>query len=1045
MNLKHESKRIRKYVFLMLMFFGSFVFAQNQKTVSGTVKSGSDPLPGASVIVKNSKIGTETDFDGKFTLSVPSNATTLVVSYLGYVTKEVAITSGEMSIVLEESANSLDEVVINVGYGSQKKSVVTGSISKVNAQEIENKPISRVENILQGSTTGVVVATNNGQPGASSTIRVRGITTFDTQQSGNDPLWVVDGVILETGALGTINQSDIESIEVLKDAASLAIYGARAASGVILITTKKGRSGEMKIAYTGNFTLQTPSKFVQLLNAPQYMAMMNEKAVNSGKQIPYLDLNQYGLGTDWQKAIFNNAVKYSNELNFSGATEKTNYYFSLGNIDQDGIILKTISNYKKQNVRLNLDFKVADWLTIGEKSYYTHEKTVGIGNTNSEYGGPLSSALNLDPLTPIVEYDPVLANGILYQDPYIIRDNDGNPYGISQFVGQEMTNPIAYQQTRLGQYSAADNIFGNIYAEAKFLNDFKFKTTFGGKIAMWKDEGFNPIYFLSNTVNNTTNSLYRNKFIGKNWTIENTLTYAKDFNRHSINLLIGQGMYEDGIGAGTYLVHRNLSTNNYEDATFNDYSVTDENKDGSTYNFTRHTTSSYFTRLNYNFDEKYLFTGILRRDGSSKFGANYKFGTFPSFSLGWVVSKEGFWKENDIVNTLKIRGGYGVTGNDRIPDFQYMALISGGSNYTWTNSNEINIGVAQANIENPDLHWEETAQTNVGFEMRFLRNFNFTFDWFKKETSGILRPIPIPGYVGAQSDPIGNVADMSNKGIELELGYKKAFDNWSFGINTNFSTLENEVTYLGYDINRVTTYSPGFQSMGSITITQVGLPYNSFYGYQTDGIFQNQDEIAAYTNSTGGMIQPNAVPGDFRWKDLNGDGTISDDDRTDLGTFLPKYNFGLNLNAKYKKLDLVVQTYGAGGNKIFKGYRRLDMLTGNYMTEVLDRWHGEGTSNDYPRLTDFDTNGNFSKMSNFYLQDASFLKIKNVMLGYTVDPGLKKSIGVSSIRLTASVENLWTFTKYNGYDPEVGGTVMGFDRGNYPQSRNLLFGLNVQF
>ncbi len=1046
MSLKQLSIYFRKSIFLLSMFMGSIIYAQNQKTIQGVVLSEGIPMPDATVVAKGTKTGTTTDFDGKFTLTVPSDVTTITVSFVGYVSQDVKITKGEMIINLIEDSNTLDEVIINVGYGSQKKSVVTGAISKVSAKDLEKQPIGRVESALQGKTSGVIIANNSGQPGSSATVRVRGITTFDTSNDGNSPLWVVDGIVIDNGALSTLNQSDIESIEVLKDAASLAIYGARAASGVILVTTKKGKSGSISIALNSNTSLQTPSKFLELLNASEYAGILNEKAVAAGQNPLFSNMAQFGEGTDWQAQIFNNALKISNDLSIMGGSDKATYFFSLGQMDQDGIVLKEISNYKKYNVRLNADFKVKDWLTIGEKMYFTQEKSIGIGNTNSEYGGPLSSALNLDPITPVIITDPIIANSYAYSNEYIIRDVNGNPYGISNLVGQEMTNPLAYEQTRFGQFGKSENYYGNVYAELKIMDGLKFKSVFGGKLAYWMDEGFVPKYYLSSTVNNLIlNRLYRNQYKGANWTVENTLTYDKVIGAHSFNVLLGQGAYKDGMGYGLYTEVDSLTyTNNYQDATFNHYSYVDEDFDGGTYNFTPKTTTSLFARLNYNFNEKYIFTGIIRRDGSSMFGANYKYGIFPSFSAGWVVSRESFWIENQYINNLKIRGGYGETGNDRIGNFAYIGLIGGGYNYTWSNSNQITVGAAPSRVPNPDIHWEATKQTDIGFESKFLSNFNFNFDWYNKKTTGILRPIPIPGYLGAEGDPIGNVADMINKGIELELGYNKTFNDWTVSANANFSTLKNEVTFLGFGIDEITENSAGFQSMGSITVTRVGEAYNSFFGYQTDGVFQNQAEIDAYTYN-GQPIQPNAVPGDFRWKDNNNDGQINDDDKSILGSFLPKVNFGFSTNVNYKNWDASIVAYGGAGNKIFKGIRRLDILNANYSTDILQRWTGEGSTNVYPRLTNDDTNGNFGKMSNFYLENGDYLKFKVVQLGYTIKANENSKIGLDKIRIYISGENLYTITKYSGYDPEIGGNVLGIDKGYYPQARTYTAGVNVQF
>jgi TonB-dependent starch-binding outer membrane protein SusC len=1046
MNVKLFSERIRKNILLFSMFFIFIVSAQAQKTVTGVVTDGRFPLPGANVEAKGSSVATTTDFDGKFTLNVPAGVTNLVVSFIGYATKEVAVTDGVMKIGLAEESNKLDEVVINVGYGTQKKSVVTGAISKVTAKDLEKLPNGRIETALQGRTSGVTIALNAGQPGAGATVRVRGITTLN---GGNDPIWVIDGVIMDSGALGAINQSDIESIEVLKDAASSAIYGARSAAGVVLITTKKGKSGKLLVNYNGYTGVSSPERTLSLLNATQYGALMNERYINGGGQpsgLPYPNLTALGKGTDWQKAIFeDNAGSYSHEVSLSGGNDVSNYYMSFGTKYQEGIVLSDISKYDKKNIRLNSTHKVKEWLTFGQTIGYTHQKTVGIGNTNSEYGGPLSSAINLDPITPLVETDPVLANGIAYSNPYVIRDINGNPYGISPVVGQEMTNPLAYAQTRLGQYNWSDDFVGNAYAEIRPIKGLKLKSTLGAKLAFWGGQGFTPLYYLSATVNNTVlNNISRIENRALNWNIENTAVYDRKINDHSFSLLLGQGFYKDNqFYKVTSATHFGLATNNYAEASFNDNTVIQDNKIGYAYDVPEKITSSLFTRLTYDYKEKYLFTGLVRRDGSSRFGTNNKYGNFPSFSAGWVLTKEDFWKQNNILNEFKIRGGVGVTGNDNIDAFLYLGLIEGGRNYSFGNSGAVTPGSSPGRISNPDLKWEETKQTNIGFDAQLFNDFNLTFDWYKKSTSGILRENPIPGYVGAEAPPFANIANMDNTGIEIELGYRKKFNDLNVSVKGNFATVKNEITNLGSNVDYYA--GPGYQSMGSITRTQVGNSYANFYGYQTAGIFQNQAEIDAYTNSTGGLIQPNAAPGDFRWVDNNGDGTITADDKAFLGSPLPKVTFGFTVNLDYKGFDFMMFAQGVAGNKIFQGLRRLDVANANYSTEALSRWTGEGTSNSFPRLTSSDTNGNFTNMSDFYLEDGDYLRLKVTQLGYSLPSDIIGKIGLQKLRLYVMAENLVTLTKYTGYDPEIGGDVFGIDRGYYPQARTFFFGANIQF
>jgi len=1033
-------KQLKKLILPFLFLFATIVQAQN-KTVTGRVvdeKGGA--VSGVSVSVKGSRTGTTTGATGNFSINV-SDAAVLTFSSVGFETTEVAV-AGKTSVeVTLKQSEKTEEAVVVVGYGTQRKSVVTGAISSVRAKDLENIPNGRVEQALQGRVSGVTILQNSGQPGSQSTIRIRGITTFG---GGNDPLWVIDGIVVDNGGIGFLNQSDIESIEVLKDASSAAIYGTRAATGVILVTTKKGKAGKITANYNGFYGGSAPAKVLKLLNATQYAALLNERSVAGGGSVVFPDLSIYGTGTDWQKEIFSNdAHRFSHELSLSGGNDKSTFYVSFGMQDQEGIVAKEISNFTKKSIRLNSTHKISKRFTFGQTVGYTHQKGVGLGNTNSEYGGPLSSAINLDPITPVVVTDPLIANAAPYSINPVFRDANGNPYGISSIVGQEMTNPLAYIKTRLGQYNWSNDFIGNAYLEVDVTKEIKIKSSVGAKLAFWGDQGFTPVFFLSATNRTSQNSYSKSNNNSYNWNLENIITYSKKINDHNFSLLLGQGAYVQNIGGGSALTLFNLPITSYKDASFG-FDIPQANRTSGAWDFTEHKLSSLFARLNYNFQEKYLFTGIIRRDGSSRFGINNKYGTFPSFSAGWVVNRENFWPGNNIVNTLKIRGGYGIVGNDAISDFGYLATVAGGFNYSIGNTGAITTGYAPTSLDNPDLRWEETSQANIGFDAQLIKTLNLTVDFYKKKTSGILRPITIPGYVGVSSSPVSNIADMENTGVEVELGYRKRFGQLNFSANGNISYLKNKVTYVAPDANSIGG-DAGFQSMGNVTITKVGLPYNSFYGFQTAGIFQNMSEINNNKNSAGGLIQPNARPGDFRWADINGDGSITNADKTFLGSNIPKYTFGLTVNLDYKGFDFMVFGQGAAGNKIFQGLRRLDIGNANYQTKALSRWTGEGTSNTYPRLTSNDANGNFGNMSDFYLEKGDYARIKVVQLGYTLPEKLYSKIGASRLRIYVTAENLFTLTDYTGYDPEIGGGVFGIDKGVYPQARSFIAGVQLQF
>lgn len=1036
---------MKKTILVLLVIVCSLIGYGQGVQVKGVVTSAGDrqPIPGASVVVKGTTVGTVTDIDGKFSILVPVEIKTLLFSFVGMKSQEVAIGSKTViSVVLEEETVGINEVVV-VGYGTQKKSVVTGAISSIKSKELEKIAPGRIEQSLQGRVAGVTIAQNSGQPGSASTIRVRGVTTFG--DGGNNPLWVVDGIVVDAGGIGYLNQSDIESIEVLKDAASAAIYGTRAATGVIMVTTKKGVAGKLSVNYNGFYGTSGPAKVLNLLNASQYGVLLNERSIAGGGNLVFSNVGALGTGTDWQKAIFNNSAnRYSHELSMSGGNEKSTFYLSFGIQDQQGIVASDISNFNQKNMRLNSTHKISKIFTFGETVSYTHQKQLGLGNTNSEFGGPLSSAINLDPTTPLVVTDPAIAGAAPYSVNPVLRNATGNPYGISSYVGQEMTNPLAYIQTRLGSYGWSDNFVGNAYLQAAITKEITVKSSVGSKLAYWGDQGFNPVNYLSATNSLTKNNIYKNNSTSFNWNLENTLTYAKKIGEHDFTVLLGQGAYVENIGGGSSVTLYDLPISSYKDASFNFNIPSATNRVGGAWDLVEHRLSSLFARVNYNYKEKYLFTGIYRRDGSSRFGANHKYGVFPSFSLGWVVSKEDFWKANTIINTLKIRGGYGVVGNDAIRDFGYLATVGGGFNYATGTSGTITTGYAPASLDNPDLRWEQTAQTNIGFEALLFSSLNVTLDYYQKKTSGILRPITIPGYVGVSSSPVGNIADMQNTGLEVELGYRKKLGELNFSANANVAYLKNEVTYVASDANYITG-DASFQSMGAVTRTQVGQSYNAFYGFQTAGIFQNAAAVAANKNSSGGLIQPDAKPGDLRWVDTDKDGVITDKDKTFLGSNIPKYTFGLTLNFEYKNFDLMAFAQGTAGSKIFQGLRRLDINNSNWQTVALSRWTGEGTSYTYPRLTSNDSNGNFGKMSEFYLEKGDYLRLKVIQLGYSLPNNIVSKIGANKLRFYLSAENLLTLTKYTGYDPEIGGGVFGIDKGVYPQARSFMLGVQLQF
>jgi TonB-linked SusC/RagA family outer membrane protein len=1028
---------------MMLTSFTLYLQGQDV-ALTGKVRDAAtgETLPGANVLVVGTTVGTVTDATGSYTLNVPAGLQVLEASFIGYEANKQTITvvSGQknsLDFSLKPVSLELEELVV-VGYGVQQKSVVTGAISSVKGGDLESMPIIRIEQALQGRASGVTITASSGQPGASSTVRVRGTTSINV----SDPLYVIDGVPVDVGGLDYLNTADIESIEVLKDAASAAIYGTRAANGVILVTTKKGAGAEaenMRISYHGYFGLQSPAKKLDLTNAEEYAMLRNESLVNAGLDPIFNEIDTLGEGTDWQDEIFNKSASIQNhEVSVSGGNSRSTYYSSFGYFNQEGIVTSSISNYKRISLRINSQHRVNNYVRVGQNFGYSHIKSQGSLNTNSEYGGPLSSAINLDPVTPVIITDPSIANAPPYSTNPVVRDANGNPYAISQYVVQEMSNPLAYEATRQGNFGWSDNFVGNIFVELEPLKGLIFKSDLGLKLAFWGDESFTPVYYLNAATSVTENNYYRSKNNSFMYNWENTVSYNKKIKEHNFTALLGFSAYQDqseGVNARYY----GLPVNTFDEASMN-FSIVDADKLGGGWESPEHRISSIFARLNYNYSEKYLFTGIIRRDGSSRFGPNNKYGIFPSFSVGWVASKENFWPENDVVNFLKIRGSYGVNGNDNISDFLYLATVGGGRNYVYYYDNYI-IGYSPNAPSNPDLQWEETSQIDIGLEATLFSDFRFVFDYYSKNTTGMLDRFELPEYVGAIEDPIANVASMTNKGFEVELSYRKKVSEVNLDLKGNLSYLKNEITDLGSVEYRT---GASFQSSSyEISRLEVGHPIGAFYGFEVLGIFQSDGDIQNYVNEDGDLIQPNAEPGDFKYADLNGDGTINADDRTFIGDPTPTFTYGFTLSGDWKGLDLLLFATGVAGNDIYNGLRRLDIPSANWTTDALGRWTGVGTSDTYPRLVTGDPNKNFSNPSSFHLSSGAYFRIKTLQIGYTIPKSFTKKIGLQNLRFYISSNNLVTWTKYSGFDPEIGGSSYGIDRGFYPQARSFMLGVNV--
>jgi len=787
---KNYRKTFWRSVFVIALFL-SYSFTLSAATfVKGTIKDSKSatPLIGVSVVVEGTTTGTVTDIDGNYSIEAPSANSVLVFSYVGYITQKIKIGEQKtLNVLLDEASENLNELVV-VGYGTQKKSVVTGAIASVRAKDMEGLNIVRVEDALKGRTAGVTVAQASGAPGTSSTVSIRGITSI----TNTDPLYVIDGVAT-SGGLDQINKSDIESIEVLKDAASAAIYGTAAAGGVILVTTKKGTAGNIKVNLNTSYGLQAPERTLSLLNATEYATLRNEASLNGGGSIIFADPASLGTGTDWQAQVFNYQAPIQNhEISLSGGSDKSTFFGSFGYFNQKGIVASEISGYERYTARLNTDHKIKKWLTIGNTLNYSHTKSQNSVAENDYYGNVLSSAISLDPITPTIYPD----KNVTVPNPYAVKDDNGYYYGISSYVGQEMINPLAFIQVHKDNYNYSDNFNGNVYVQIEPMKGLKFRSSLGGKLSYWGSENYTPLFYYSSTQMNTNkNSYSRGRSQSLNYTFSNTLSYDKKIDEHTFTVLLGTEMRGDD-ASGITVVYNGIPANSLSEASMN-VSLTKDAISAWGYENQPYRLLSYFGRVNYDYKNKYVFTGIVRRDGSSKFGSNNKFGNFPSASVRWNVYNEDFWKQNDQVDAFDVRLGYGVNGSDKFDNFRYISLIQnvGGAMF---GDDQVYFGSAPSAPANPDLRWERTTQINLGFDAVLFRNLTVALDLYKKSTSDMLMQKQLPGYVGATSNPWANMASMEGEGIEFSLTYNRQINKeLNVSANGNISYRTNTINDIG--------------------------------------------------------------------------------------------------------------------------------------------------------------------------------------------------------------------------------------------------------
>lgn len=1024
-------KILLPFIFICFTSAAMAQFTVSGKVIDETTDTG---IPGATVIVKGTLNGTITDIDGNYMLTIDSAQDTLQFSYIGFKTVVEPVKGrNNIDIAMQSDMEELDELVV-IGYGTQQKKVVTGSISTVKSEEITRLPVLRAEQAMQGRTAGVQVTQLSGQPGEAPTVRIRGTGTTGYA----DPLYIVDGMAV--GSIDYLNPGDIESIDVLKDAASAAIYGARAANGVVLITTKKGTEGKMSVTYSGYYGIQNAAKKLDMLDADEYRMLMNEGARNAGQEEPF-DLNEIAPhNTNWQDVLFEkNAPIMNHEIYIAGGNSKSSYASSLSYFSQQGIIGGDKSQFDRITARINSEHQVVKRFRFGNNLAYSNIKRRGI-SSNASFNGVYSSALNLDPLTPLYETDSYLLSQYPYSDEPVVTDEDGNVYGISEYLFDgEIVNPMALLEIQTGE-TRADKLVGNVYGELDIIEGLKFRTSFGIDLAYVLYDSYRPLFFLNGAQNNTDKtSVFKSMERYFTWQWENVLSYTKKIKDHQFSVL-----------AGT-----TASEMNYEDLTGFNAKVPTEDPDNIYLNMATDTAwiatggayhsalFSIFGRVTYDYKGRYAFTGIFRRDGSSKFGPNNRYGNFPSVGVSWLLSEEPFMPDLGPVNFIKLRASWGINGNQEIGNYQFVSYIDKSRRYIFGGGSTI--GASPAYIENKDIRWEQSEQLDLALDLgMFDDRLTATFDYYIKNTHDLLEQIPIPAHVG--NDPsVANVGSVQNKGVEMAVNWRHILKKVRYSVGLNAAYNKNKMTKIG---NEDKTLSGATWAVaGFVTRSEEGLPIAYFWGYQTDGIFQNMNEVYQHIGADGSLLQPKAQPGDVRFVDVNSDGVLDEKDRTMIGNPTPDWTLGFNGSVEYFNFDLSFLWTGAFGHQIFNGSQRQDLQYTNRTTEILDRWTGEGTSDEIPRYTWLDANNNY-RVSDLYIENGSYLRLKNLQLGYTLPKKVLERLSAVTWRFFVSVENLVTITGYSGADPEIGAMGsfdIGIDRGIYPQARTFRLGTTITF
>ena len=1013
--------------------------------VSGTVsnKSTGEPLVGATISVKGTRTSTQTDATGHFTIAIPKAGSVLVFSYTGMKLVEFTVSDAKqaISIQLEESATSTLSDVVVVGYGSQKITKVSGAISTIKAADIEKLKPVRVEEALQGRASGVVVV-NSGTPGSKPTVLVRGIPSF----SGTDPLVIIDGVPQTLTDFNSINAADIESVNLLKDAATTAIYGVKGGNGVIVVTTKNGRKNQKTdITFNSNYGVQEVLNTLGVLNASEYAAMINEGSTTAGGPVIFPNLSTIGVGTNWQNEVFKMASLQTHTVSARGGSENMSYFLSAGWLNQGGIVGgNDKSRFNRGNLTANLNFDLSKRLKFILNT--TAVLLDGRGIQENSFNSILGSAINFDPTVP--KYNTV--------------PNTVGTYGYSNLLLSEIFNPLTKLENTYNK-NIGNKLYGKGELQYDVLKNLKLTTRFGYTKYDGNAKSFSPLVFYGplnvensmnadgSTVAGRFNSVSHEKTSNFNWTWESFANYNfKVKEDHNFETVLGFSMAKtSGNAAGA--TRQDVPFNSWEFADFtaatgNNTATNTNALSGYYYQYFRRNLS-YFSRINYDYQEKYLASFTARRDGSYAFGKNNKYANFFSGSLGWVVSKEDFFK-SEFINHLKIRGSYGSIGNENV-DPQFVGIVTGGPSYGPTaNSNGYTFGdifypgSTVGSAANDALRWEKQIQANVGFDMTFFkRRFSITADYFQKEVDGLLFTPSASLYLGTVPIPTANIGSTKSSGIDLMLSFNETFGkSVKFNTSVTFTTAKNEVTATNSDGSAKILGGYYFNGQSqSVTVFEKGQSPGYFFGFKTDGLFQNFAEVAA------GATQTGAQPGDIRFVDMNKDGVINDQDKTKIGDPFPDFTLGWNVNLEYKNFDFTAFTYASVGNDVYRAYERNANYT-NKDRMILARWTGENTTNSAknPRYSFTDANSNI-RVSDRYVEDGSFIKIKNLQLGYTFPQQMTRKV-FSRLRVYAQVKNAFTFTKYTGFDPEIAGGILdtGVDRGAYPQARTYAVGIDIK-